>query len=137
MQFVAAFDPNAFYLSVDAVREAVRDRFTFNILHPESGFKIDVYVLKDEPFHQSAFARRIFLTLADDPAQPIACYSPEDVVLFKLQWYRLGGETSDQQWNDVVGVLRAQADRLDIGYLDQWSAALGIADLLARARDDT
>jgi hypothetical protein len=114
VQFVSAFDPNAFYVSVDAVRQAVRDRFTFNILHPESGFK----------------------TLADDPAQPIACYSPEDVILFKLQWYRLGGETSDQQWSDVVGVLRAQADRLDSGYLDQWSAALGIADLLARARDE-
>jgi hypothetical protein len=133
-EFVAAFDPDAFYLSENAVREAVRDRFTFNILHPESGFKIDVYVLKDEPFARSAFARRTYLTLDDDPGQPVACYAPEDVVLFKLQWYRLGGEASDQQWNDVLGVMRTQADRLDGGYLDTWAAALGLGDLLRRAR---
>jgi hypothetical protein len=118
------------------VRQAVRDRFTFNILHPGSGFKIDVYVLKDEPFQQSAFSRRAFLTLADDPAQPIACYSPEDVVLFKLQWYRLGGDSSDQQWSDILGVLRAQSDRTDVTYLDRWSEYLGVADLLARARGE-
>lgn len=134
--FVAAFDPNAFYVSIDAVRQAVRDRFMFNILHPESGFKIDVYVLKDDPFQQSAFSRRVFLTLADDPAQPIACYSPEDVVLFKLQWYRLGGDSSDQQWNDILGVLRAQSNRLDTVYLDHWSEYLDVADLLERARGE-
>ncbi|HJZ92233.1 MAG TPA: hypothetical protein VKE40_15265 [Gemmataceae bacterium] len=132
-EFVAAFDPDAYYLSQDAVREAVRDRFLFSILHPESGFKIDVYVLKDEPYPRSAFQRRIFLTLADEPDQPVACYAAEDVILFKLQWFRLGGEVSEQQWNDVLGVLRTQTDRLDTAYLDQWAATLGLSDLLARA----
>ena len=135
--FVAAFDPEAFYVSEDAVRLAVRDEFSFNILHPESGFKVDVFILKDAPFEQAAFARRRFLTLSDDPNQPVACYSAEDVVLFKLRWYRLGDESSDQQWNDVLGVLRTQSDRLDAAYLDEWAAAIGVADLLARARGDT
>src|SRR5262245_22452783 len=132
-EFVAAFNPDAYYVSENAVREAVRDRFSFNILHPESGFKIDVYVLRDEPFPRSAFRRRIFLTLADEPGQPVACYAAEDVILFKLQWFRLGGEVSEQQWNDVLGVLRTQTDRLDTAYLDQWAAMLGLSDLLARA----
>jgi hypothetical protein len=135
-QFVAAFDPDAYYVSEDAVREAVRDRFSFNILHPESGFKIDIYVLKDDPFHKSAFERRIFLTLADEPDQPVACYAAEDVILFKLQWFRLGGEVSEQQWNDVLGVLRTQTDRLDATYLDHWAATLGLSDLLVRARGE-
>jgi hypothetical protein len=56
------------------------------------------------------------------------------VVLFKLRWYRLGDEVSDQQWNDVLGVLRVQAGKLDEGYLDQWAAEEGVADLLVRAR---
>jgi hypothetical protein len=133
-EFVAAFDPDTFYVNADAVRQAVRDRFMFNILHPESGFKIDVYVLKDEPFARSAFTRRTHLTLDDDPSQPVACYAPEDVILFKLQWYRLGGETSEHQWTDVLGVLRTQADRLDGRYLDEWGASLGVADLLTTAR---
>jgi hypothetical protein len=135
-EFVAAFDPNAYYISEDAVREAVRDRFSFNILHPESGFKIDVYILKDEPFPRSAFQRRIFLTLADEPDQPVACYAAEDVILFKLHWFQLGGEVSEQQWNDVLGVLRTQTGRLDIAYLEQWTATLGLSDLLGRARGE-
>jgi hypothetical protein len=133
-EFVAAFDPVAFYVSEDAVRQAVRERFSFNILHPESGFKIDVYVLADEPFARSAFARRRLMTLDDDLGQPIACYAPEDVILFKLHWYRLGGETSDQQWNDVLGVFRAQAGQLDAGYLARWADTVGVGDLLGRAR---
>jgi hypothetical protein len=134
--FVAACDPNAYYVSEDAVRLAVRERFSFNILHPESGFKIAVFILKDAPFEQAAFARRQFLTLDDDPAQPVAYYAPEDVVLFKLQWFRFGGESSEQQWNDILGVLRTQSDRLDAAHLDQWAAAIGVADLLERARGD-
>jgi hypothetical protein len=134
--FVAAFDPESFYVSEDAVRMAVRDRFSFNILHPESGFKIDVFILKDDPFERAAFARRQMLTLADDPNQPIAFYSAEDIVLFKLRWYRLGNESSEQQWNDILGVLRTQSDRLDAAYLEVWAAAIGVADLLERARGD-
>ncbi len=134
--FVAAFDPNAFYVSEDAVRLAIRDRFSFNILHPESGFKIDVFVLKDDPYQQTAFARRQFITLDDDPGQPIACYAPEDVILFKLQWYRLGDEASEQQWKDILGVIQTQSEHLDTAYLDHWAGALGVDDLLAKARGD-
>ena len=135
-EFVAALDPNAFHVSADAVRLAIRDRFSFNILHPESGFKIDVFVLKDDPYQQTAFARRQFIAVDDDPSQPIACYAPEDVVLFKLQWYRLGGESSEQQWQDIIGVIQVQSERLDAAYLDQWATSIGIADLLARVRGE-
>jgi hypothetical protein len=135
-EFVAAFDADVFYLSEVAVRQAIRDSGTFNVLHPESGFKVDIFILKVEPFEQSAFSRRQFLTLADDPAQPIAFYTPEDTILFKFRWYRMGGEVSDQQWNDILGILRTQAERLDNGYLDEWAAKLGVSDLLARSRGD-
>jgi hypothetical protein len=50
-----------------------------------------------------------------------------------LQWYRDGGEVSDRQWNDVLGILMAHGGRLDQSYLSQWSDALGVADLLDRA----
>jgi hypothetical protein len=59
--------------------------------------------------------------------------SAEDTVLRKLQWFRDGGEVSDRQWNDVLGILLTQGSRLDEGHLREWAEALGVADLLDRA----
>jgi hypothetical protein len=57
----------------------------------------------------------------------------EDTLLRKLEWYRLGGEVSDRQWSDVVGIVRTQAERLDGEYLRQWARVLEVDDLLTRA----
>ncbi len=62
--------------------------------------------------------------------------SPEDVVLQKLVWYRKGGEVSERQWRDVIGVLSIQADALDTGYLTSRADRAGVTDLLDRARDE-
>ncbi len=58
----------------------------------------------------------------------------EDSVLLKLEWFRLGGEVSDKQWGDVLGVMKTQTDRLDAAYLDKWAPEIGVKDLLDRAR---
>jgi hypothetical protein len=57
----------------------------------------------------------------------------EDVVLLKLQWYQLGGEVSDRQWSDVLGVLQARRESLDRDYLEPSAMDLGVSDLLERA----
>ncbi len=56
-----------------------------------------------------------------------------DIVLAKLEWYRLGGEVSDRQWQDVIGVLAVQAEGLDLDYLRRWAEQLGVRNLLERA----
>lgn len=53
----------------------------------------------------------------------------------KLEWYRMGGELSDRQWNDVLNVIKVQGDLLDLGYLRRWAIQLGVADLLERILD--
>lgn len=131
-EFVSRFGPE-YYVSLAAVQEAVRGRSSFNIIHTTRGFKVDIFVRKDEPFERSALARRVPVELPDRPGQPLFLHAAEDVVLFKLRWYRLGGESSGQQWADVLGVLRVQGDRLDRGYLGKWAADLGVADLYERA----
>ena len=59
--------------------------------------------------------------------------SAEDIILAKLEWYRLGGEVSDRQWRDILGVLKVQAGRVDLDYLRHWAAELKVDDLLQRA----
>jgi hypothetical protein len=125
-----------YYVSLDAVRRAVRERSGFNIIQTLVGFKIDIFVAKDRPFERSVMQRRQPFTPSGPDARPIFVVSPEDVILLKLEWYRLGNEISDRQWTDVLGVLRIQGDRLDLDYLRHWATEIGVGDLLARAREE-
>ena len=59
--------------------------------------------------------------------------SPEDTILRKMLWFREGGEVSDRQWRDILGVLRAQHGSLDLAYLREWAVRLALTDLLGRA----
>jgi len=125
-----------FYVRLDAVKRAVSDRSSFNIIKPSSAFKIDVFLRQERPFERSLFARRVPSPVLGSDEPPLDVVSAEDITLLKLERFRLLGEASDQQWFDALGVLRVQADRLDSAYLNHWAAELKVADLLARARDD-
>lgn len=59
--------------------------------------------------------------------------TPEDILLEKLRWYRLGGEVSDRQWCDVLGIVAVQGSRLDEAYLRRDAASLDVTNLLERA----
>jgi hypothetical protein len=133
-QFAACFGPE-YYISLPSVIDANTRRSSFNIIQTRFGFKVDIFC-RDRPFERSALARRVTLHVPDDPGGPIAVVSPEDVILFKLEWYAQGGEISDRQWSDILGVIRVQAKNLDNSYLDQWASQLKVADLLTRARKD-
>jgi hypothetical protein len=134
-ELVARFGTD-YYLSLPAVERAVRERSSFNIIHTTRGFKVDVFVRKERRFAQEVLSRRAPTPLPDAPEQPLFFVSPEDVILLKLEWFRLGGETSERQWGDLLGVLKVQADKLDRGYLDRWATDLGVSDLLSRAQEE-
>lgn len=125
------------YIDEEMVREAVQRRSSFNVIHLETVLKVDVFVLKARPYDQEAFRRirRDTLDEAQD-AREFYVASPEDVILNKLEWYRLGGGVSDRQWNDVLGVLKVQRDALDFFYLRRWATDLRVSDLLDRALGD-
>jgi hypothetical protein len=135
-EFCASFGDD-YYVSLEAVQDAVRRRSSFNVIHFPSGFKVDLFVQKDRPVDRSVMARRQPQVLEKEPESRLMMVSPEDVILQKLEGYRLGGEASEQQWRDVLGVFEVQAGRLDQAYLDRWAAHLGVADLLNRARQES
>lgn len=129
---VSAFPPPRFYLDEQAARQAVRTRGMFNLIDTESGDKVDFWLLTDEPFDRSRFARRreqevlgIRLTLT----------TPEDTILQKLKWAKLSGG-SEKAFVDALRVFEVQAGTLDIEYLDTWAGRLGVEDLWARLRSE-
>lgn len=123
-----------YYVDADMIREALRDRSSFNLIHQASMLKVDVFIPKDRPYDQTALERRTIDRLQDDAdAREFFVASAEDVVLAKLEWFDRGGRTSERQWNDVLGVLRVQGDALDREYLQKWAGDLGIVELLDRA----
>ena len=122
-----------FYLDPEAMREAIRRRGSFNAIHMETAFKIDLFVPRDRPFDRMELERRQRYEVGTSPPQSAYFASPEDVILAKLEWYLSGGEVSDRQWIDILGVLKVQGERLDRQYLQRQAEELGVADLLERA----
>jgi hypothetical protein len=122
-----------FYFDIDAIRHAIRQRSSFNLIHLATMFKVDLFVAKDTPFDEQQLDRRQLWIADPDSGSTIYVATPEDTILAKLAWYRLGEEISDRQWRDILGVLAVQEDRLDLPYMHRWAASLGVSDLLERA----
>lgn len=126
---------DAYYVDEGRVRAAVEARRSFNLIHLATMFKIDVFASKRRPFDQQAQGRARPQALDDDAeARRFLVASPEDTILAKLEWFRAGGEVSERQWADVVGVARVRSGQTDWDYLKRWAEALGVHDLLDRVR---
>lgn len=122
-----------FFIDKEMITEAIRRNSSFNIIHRDSMFKVDVFVPPQRPFEESQLARARRQNVSEDPPLHASFASAEDTILSKLEWYRMGGEASERQWRDVMGVLKVQAGQLDLHYLRHWAKELKVADLLERA----
>ena len=126
-----------YYIDEEMILDAIHKSSSFNLMHLETMLKVDVFVVKDRPYYMEVFKRKRKDSL--DEAQGAAEFylaSSEDIILSKLEWFRVGGNVSERQWGDVLGVLKVQGDSLDVKYLQHWAAELGIADLLEQAFRD-
>jgi hypothetical protein len=122
-----------FYVDEESVRRAARDRTSVSVIHLGSGIKVDLFVRGDSPFDLEEFRRHRRERIRREPERYVYVKTAEDTLLRKLSWYRMGGETSDRQWNDVLGIARTQGEALDRDYVERWARELGVEDLLERA----
>lgn len=125
-----------FYADAGMMRDAIHHRSSFNLLHLETGFKVDIFIPKHRAFDRSQFARRVSLPFSAAGGSHAFICDVEGTILAKLEWYRAGGEVSERQWTDILGMLKVKGREIDHAYLRHWAAELGLADLLERALDD-
>ena len=120
-----------FYVDVDDAVDAVRHGHSFNAIHFATTTKVDFFIAEDRAAVRAQLARRRALETA---AGTVWFYAPEDILVRKLVWFRLGGEQSDRQWRDIAGLLRLSHDALDRGVLERAAEEFGVRDLLERAQ---
>ena len=118
----AAFPSPNYYLDEGAVAEAVARKGMANLIDTESGDKVDFWLLTEDPFDRSRFARRYHEEVL---GMRIAVSSPEDTILMKLRWARMSGG-SEKQFTDAVRVYEVQYEKLDHKYLREWTLKLGV-----------
>jgi hypothetical protein len=121
-EFCSAFAKDEYYVSEDAARDAVRRFSQFNILHGESGLKVDVIIPDAGEFNASRLrrARRVH----PFPGLEASFSSAEDVILKKLDYYREG--QSEKHVRDIASMLKVSGDKLDFGYIEQWVQRLDL-----------
>ena len=132
--FVSRLTPD-YYIDEDSVKDAIRRRSSFSVVHFGTSIKVDIFIPKTRLFDQEEM-RRFEPKMLEGSDRPFNVASPEGTILNKLEWYKMGGGVSDRQWNDILGVLKVRGTTLDMQYLRHWANALSVADLLESALED-
>jgi hypothetical protein len=130
-EFIKCFDRD-FYVSEAAIRDAIRRKSCFNLIHLPTSFKVDVFVSRQRPFDVSAMNRATVEKLGDSHSLEIHVATAEDAIISKLEWYRKTNETSERQWDDVTRLLKLLGDAADVEYLKKSAASVRVEDLLQR-----
>jgi len=121
-----------FYIDGDMIKEAIQRRKSFNLIHYETMFKVDIFIPKSNTAAREEMERRQQYQVSDSPQRLLYLASAEDIILNKLQWFQMGGGVSERQWNDVLGVIQIQHTKLDRSYLERAAQQRGVAGLLQK-----
>jgi len=128
---VMGFPTDEFYISEELVREAIRCRGQFNIIHPASGIKIDVFIKQDAAFDHSRFERLYRIYPAESYQANFA--APEDVIIKKMEYYKAGG--SEKHLRDIAGILKISGEMVDWDYITEWAKHLDLTEIWDAVRE--
>ena len=129
-RFLESLGPS-FYWSMEAAMDALGRERMFNVVHLETGFKVDLIIRKSRPFGRVEFMRRqaAFYLGANRWFA-----TAEDTLLAKLEWSKMAG--SERQFSDALNAVKLQRDNLDRSYLEKWARQLDVLDLLEKLFDE-
>lgn len=123
--FCQRFPPPEFYVSSQAILQAIVHRGQFNVIHPDSGNKIDLMLPKDDHWGHMQLSQRRQKDILDGRTAFVA--RPEDVILSKMLYYREG--QSDKHLRDIAGMLKVSGDIIDRDYITNWAKDLDVLDI--------
>jgi hypothetical protein len=124
-EVIAQFPSGDFYISRPAFVDAIVRQSMFNIIHIPTSYKVDVVIAPPSAFLQSQFARSKRVAIRE--GQTVYVCSPEDVILNKLRFYKMG--QSDKHLRDIAGVLRITGEAVDRAYVGEWAERLGLSEI--------
>lgn len=76
-----------FNISQSAIEDALKYRSSFNAIHYQSLFKIDVFVPKDRLFDKQELQRRVLRVVAQDPERrAYVCFPEQMEGSFQAKW---------------------------------------------------
>lgn len=122
-----------FYVNEESMQQALACCGNFSIIHFETAFKVDFFVLGPSAFEEQILLRSRVVRLGESEEGDLCFVSPEDVILLKLQNLKEPGTPAEHQWADIQGVLVVQGELLDLEYLTTWAKRLELNELLNRA----
>ncbi|MEZ4226789.1 MAG: hypothetical protein R3B13_37955 [Polyangiaceae bacterium] len=124
-ELVLQFPIEAFYCPPEEiiVQELLRgQRGHFNLIHHETGFRADVYLVGRDPLHSWALSERRSIEVE---GQPIWVAPAEYVIVRKLEFFREGG--SEKHIRDIRGILEISSDLVRREIVELWVDRLGLA----------
>jgi hypothetical protein len=98
-----------------------------NAIHMYSGLKADLYPMREgDELRWSAFQRRQLVDYGS-PIGRVYVHSPEDLILYKLLYFSISQQSKHSR--DIAAILQAKKDNLDLTYIQEWTARLGLVSL--------
>jgi len=131
-KILSTFPPSRYYISEATIGEALEHKSMFNLLDTNEGDKIDFWILTDEPFDKSRFARKYEENVF---GFKMKISTPEDTILMKLHWAKLSGG-SEKHFTDALRVYEVQYGKLDLNYLEHWVQQLQLTELWKQLREE-
>jgi hypothetical protein len=117
------------------IRDAIATRTAFDVLHIASLVKVRVSLTQNNDYQQSILQRLQNHILLENGFS-VSVASPEDIILTQLLEYQANRKFADDQWNEILGVLKVQGSTLDFAYMNRWAGELRVSDLLKMGYTD-